>query len=224
MGNTRGTAIFTDVKDFTDTEKQPKRQHCEGKPNLSFISYCPQNCTYSHRGYRGTSCPAWVSGAEAVQQDHRQCEPQTRFWEGATGDLKITSHVLVNRTSSSPAPYSKTLPEAPTQPSQDPRQDKMSQWLLLHCCLLGSLVWTNQAQKALQRSPKQQPRQVYLKARRRQRKSPTRYSDSGGRGRVWEVLQFLCWWLDVISLISATNTWKEKGEPGKTSALQGPSC
>lgn len=26
---------------------------------------------------------------------------------------------------------------APTQPAQDPQQDEMTQWLLLHCCLLG---------------------------------------------------------------------------------------
>lgn len=72
--------------------------------------------------------------------------------------------------------------------------------------------------------PSEEPQAAVQQARRRQRKWPTRYSDSEGRGRVWEVLQFLCWWLDVISLISATNTWKEKGEPGKTSAVQGPSC
>lgn len=82
-------------------ERQPKSQHCEGEPNPPFISH-PQVCTHSPLGCTGTMCPAWVSGAGAVQEGHRQCKPQTSFREGATANLEITPHVPVTRTSHPP--------------------------------------------------------------------------------------------------------------------------
>lgn len=58
----------------------------QGKPNPSFTSH-PSEVLH------------WVSDARAAQEGYRQCEPQNRFREGATANLKIILHVPLTQTS-----------------------------------------------------------------------------------------------------------------------------
>lgn len=141
----------------------------------------PQVCTHSPLGCTGTMCPAWVSGAGAVQEGHRQCKSQTSFREGATANLEITPHMPVTRTSHPPAthfpaptPYPCLKHRCWHQPSPHKTPSKMK-WPSDSCFTAvcwGLWVWTDKHQEAPQRSPKQQLRQFYPKARRRRGSHP----------------------------------------------------